>query len=249
MDTQRWPAWAPLLGIAFVLLVVIAFLVGGETPTIDDSPQKILDFYNDNDGENMFGLCSARVGDRRVPLLPGGIEDGAPWGRGRSRAPLGGRFWRRPHSRHGNSVVRRFQFCAGGRRRSPHAGGGSGAQRPERRLLLSSGGRSRNAADLDRHSRHPFGSASEMAGVDRTPSRSRGVNSRSGSSRSLPLVLWTIAASIVLWQAGARPHHYRTAVEPQAAASSGRRSFHGAAASSCAESERRSSSPAGGPMS
>jgi hypothetical protein len=54
LDTQRWPAWAPLLGIAFVVLVVLAFIVGGETPDVDDSPQKVLDFYNDNDSEQVW---------------------------------------------------------------------------------------------------------------------------------------------------------------------------------------------------
>jgi hypothetical protein len=39
----------PLTGILFVVLVIIAFLVGGETPGTDDSPREIVDFYLDND--------------------------------------------------------------------------------------------------------------------------------------------------------------------------------------------------------
>jgi hypothetical protein len=66
-STQRWPAWAPLLGIAFVALAVVAFIVAGESPTIDDSPQKILDFYKDNDTEN--GIASALLAWGAVAFL------------------------------------------------------------------------------------------------------------------------------------------------------------------------------------
>jgi hypothetical protein len=38
-----------------VLLAVLAFVVAGETPDIDDSPQKILDFYVDNDTSQIWG--------------------------------------------------------------------------------------------------------------------------------------------------------------------------------------------------
>jgi hypothetical protein len=39
----------PLTGILFVALVIVAFLVSGETPATDDSPREIVDFYLDND--------------------------------------------------------------------------------------------------------------------------------------------------------------------------------------------------------
>ena len=54
MTQQRWHVLAPLTGVVFVALVVIAFIISGETPDTNDSPQKILSFYNDNDSEQMF---------------------------------------------------------------------------------------------------------------------------------------------------------------------------------------------------
>jgi hypothetical protein len=51
---HRWPALAALTGVAFVIVTVVAFIVGGETPDTNDSPQKVLNFYNDNDTEQMF---------------------------------------------------------------------------------------------------------------------------------------------------------------------------------------------------
>jgi hypothetical protein len=54
MTDRRMPAFAPLTGVIFVALVVISFILGGETPDIKDSPQKVLDFYNDNDSEQIW---------------------------------------------------------------------------------------------------------------------------------------------------------------------------------------------------
>jgi hypothetical protein len=45
----------PLMGILFVVLVVVSFAVGGETPDIDDSQAKIVSFYVDNDSAQMWG--------------------------------------------------------------------------------------------------------------------------------------------------------------------------------------------------
>jgi hypothetical protein len=45
--------FAPLTGIVFVVLVVIAFAVGGETPDVDDSTRKVVDFWTENDGEQI----------------------------------------------------------------------------------------------------------------------------------------------------------------------------------------------------
>jgi hypothetical protein len=57
LTEQRWPALAPLTGIVFVILVVIAFIVGGETPDVNDSPQKVLDFYKNNDSEQVWAAA------------------------------------------------------------------------------------------------------------------------------------------------------------------------------------------------
>jgi hypothetical protein len=54
LETQRWPAWVPLTGILFVALAVLAFIITGETPGTEDSPQEILDFYKDNDSESIW---------------------------------------------------------------------------------------------------------------------------------------------------------------------------------------------------
>jgi hypothetical protein len=51
---STWSKRAPWAGIIAVALLVAAFIIGGETPDIDDSTQKIVDFYSDNDTEQFI---------------------------------------------------------------------------------------------------------------------------------------------------------------------------------------------------
>ena len=43
----RWP---PLTGVVFVVLIVLAFIIGGETPDVDDTGEEVISFYTDNEG-------------------------------------------------------------------------------------------------------------------------------------------------------------------------------------------------------
>ena len=52
----------PLTGILFVILVIVAFAVGGETPRIDDSPASIVSFYLDNDDEQAIAASLLALG-------------------------------------------------------------------------------------------------------------------------------------------------------------------------------------------
>ena len=48
MPESRPGALPMLAGVAFVVLAVAAFVTGGETPSFDDSAQKVVSFYDDN---------------------------------------------------------------------------------------------------------------------------------------------------------------------------------------------------------
>jgi hypothetical protein len=51
------PRLAPLTGIVFVVLLVLAFIVvEGDTPGIDDSAQKITSFYHDDQGKHIAAV-------------------------------------------------------------------------------------------------------------------------------------------------------------------------------------------------
>jgi hypothetical protein len=45
-----WSDRAPLTGIVAVVLVILAFVIGGETPDFDATGKEVLNFYADNEG-------------------------------------------------------------------------------------------------------------------------------------------------------------------------------------------------------
>jgi hypothetical protein len=52
----------PLTGILFVVLVIVAFLVGGETPATDDPAPEIVDFYLENDDSQALAAAFLALG-------------------------------------------------------------------------------------------------------------------------------------------------------------------------------------------
>jgi hypothetical protein len=59
--------FAPLAGLLFVLLLVVAVIVGGETPDADDSLQKVVEYWNDNKDQNIAASIIAAIAT--VPFL------------------------------------------------------------------------------------------------------------------------------------------------------------------------------------
>jgi Domain of unknown function (DUF4386) len=55
MTQSRLERLAPLSGVVFVVLLIVAIILGGETPGIDDSAQEIVDYYADNQDELVAG--------------------------------------------------------------------------------------------------------------------------------------------------------------------------------------------------
>ena len=54
MSPNRAERFAPLAGVVFVLLIVLAVIIGGETPDNDDSQQSIVTFWKDHDTEQIW---------------------------------------------------------------------------------------------------------------------------------------------------------------------------------------------------
>src|SRR5919109_738412 len=68
MLSGSWARYAPLSGVLFVVLIVVSFLVSGfDSVGADDSTQEVLDFWSDNDGQQ---IASALIGAlAMVPFL------------------------------------------------------------------------------------------------------------------------------------------------------------------------------------
>jgi hypothetical protein len=52
----------PLSGVASVLLIVIAFIVGGESPEADDSLREVISYYSENDSEVQIASALLALG-------------------------------------------------------------------------------------------------------------------------------------------------------------------------------------------
>lgn len=62
MGAVNWERWARGGGVAFVVLTVIAFIVGGEAPTVSDSTEDLISYYDGDRGKVLvssfiFGLA------------------------------------------------------------------------------------------------------------------------------------------------------------------------------------------------
>ena len=67
-------AVGPLTGILFVILVIVAFVVGGETPGIDDSAEEIVDFYLDNDDSQQLASALLALGSVALIFFLGSLR-------------------------------------------------------------------------------------------------------------------------------------------------------------------------------
>jgi hypothetical protein len=52
----------PLSGVAAVLLIVVSFIVVGESPDLDASPDELLSYYTDNDSSLQWGAALLALG-------------------------------------------------------------------------------------------------------------------------------------------------------------------------------------------
>jgi hypothetical protein len=53
VDNARW--MAPLTGVLFVVVLIVAFTVTGEPPDTDEGAPAVVEFYDDNSGSVSFG--------------------------------------------------------------------------------------------------------------------------------------------------------------------------------------------------
>jgi hypothetical protein len=63
----------PVAGILAVIAVILAFVIGGETPDGDDSLSKIVRFYRDNDSEQMIAASFLGWGSALLMVFAGGF--------------------------------------------------------------------------------------------------------------------------------------------------------------------------------
>ena len=89
-----WAKRAPLTGLVSVVLIVIAFIVGGDSPSPSDSAQEVVDYFSDNEGSAFVSAILIFYGAVFLVFFAGtlwGVLRRAPGATGRLAAiALGG---------------------------------------------------------------------------------------------------------------------------------------------------------------
>jgi hypothetical protein len=70
---MKRPWLIPLAGILAIVVIVIAFAVGGESPDADDSLRKVVSFYRDNDSEQVIAAALLGWGAALLLLFGAGL--------------------------------------------------------------------------------------------------------------------------------------------------------------------------------
>jgi hypothetical protein len=74
MENDR-SRFAPLTGLVFVVLAIVAFAIGGEPPDpSDDSAQEIVDFYVDEDSSQMFSAAIEAIAGTFFVFFAGSLR-------------------------------------------------------------------------------------------------------------------------------------------------------------------------------
>jgi hypothetical protein len=68
---KRYEWLAPLTGVAFIVVLIIGFLVGGEPPDVEKPAQEIVDHYNDNKDAVQAGVLIQMVAAVLLLLFAG----------------------------------------------------------------------------------------------------------------------------------------------------------------------------------
>jgi hypothetical protein len=75
MERKGLERFAPLTGILFVVLIVAAVIVGGETPSYDESQQEIVDFWKDDETNQIISSVLAAWGAFMLVWFAGSVRD------------------------------------------------------------------------------------------------------------------------------------------------------------------------------
>ena len=168
----------PLSGVLSVLIIIAAFITGGETPEADDSLAEVVSYYHDHDTALEIASGLLAVGGFFFLVFTTAIGLTLRRDQDELQGQHDPQRRRRNRLRGRSDALRRLQLRRrrNGRRRRPDRD--PVVQRAQRRHVLHRRGRHRSVPDRNRDRVPEVGRAPEMARLGRDRDRSRGDNPR-----------------------------------------------------------------------
>jgi hypothetical protein len=85
MSNTNWDRLAPLTGVAFFVIVLLGFLIGGDTPGGHDSTVKVAAFYTKHRDQQMAVSFIVAIGAVFLPFFASTLRRTLDWAGGTSR--------------------------------------------------------------------------------------------------------------------------------------------------------------------
>jgi MFS family permease len=85
MFGDSWERFAPLTGVAFVVIVFAAFAIGGSTPDAHDSAAKVSEFYSNHRDKHMALSFILAIGAAFLPFFASTLRRTLDWSGGTGR--------------------------------------------------------------------------------------------------------------------------------------------------------------------
>jgi hypothetical protein len=85
MSNTNWDRLAPLTGAAFFIIVLVGFLIGGDTPGGHDSALKATAFYTKHRDQQMAVAFIVAIGAAFLPFFASTLRRALDWSGGTSR--------------------------------------------------------------------------------------------------------------------------------------------------------------------
>lgn len=88
MQSGSWERFAPLTGVVFVVVVLIGFIVGGDTPGAHASAAKADAFYSSHHDKQMLAAFLVAIGAAFLPFFAATLRRSLDWSGGTGRLAM-----------------------------------------------------------------------------------------------------------------------------------------------------------------
>ncbi|HEX2086699.1 MAG TPA: hypothetical protein VHF89_13550, partial [Solirubrobacteraceae bacterium] len=75
MENRGLERYAPLAGVVFLVLIIVSFIVSGEPPDTDDGAAEAVEYWTDNDSQQVAGSVIAAIAAVALVWFGGSLRE------------------------------------------------------------------------------------------------------------------------------------------------------------------------------